>query len=359
MTFKKKFDIIEQDFNRNLESSNEDFCPPIKENLMLKLGVIGTSWIARSFIDAAHMTEKFQFSAVYSRRLESAEQFSSDFEAIEKFDNLADFFKAPLDVIYIASPNALHFEQAKSAILAGHNVIVEKPAFSNPTELTEIIGLAKANNVFFFEAARNIHEHSFSIIKNFLADKTIKGADFTYSKYSSKMAPLLKGELPNKFNPKFSGGLLADLGVYFLYAAIFWFGKPKKATYDAVILPSGVDLAGVGILDYEDYKVSIKCAGNVNSYLPSEIYTTDGTLILDGVNAITSAKFIAMDGSESTIDIEAPKHSLYDEALDFAHILENKDFTASYELHQFANEVSETSYQMRQSAGIVFDADNK
>lgn len=86
-------------------------------------------------------------------------------------------------------------------------MLLLKNQLSNPTELTEIIGLAKANNVFFFEAARNIHEHSFSIIKNFLADKTIKGADFTYSKYSSKMAALLKGELPNKFNPKFSGGL--------------------------------------------------------------------------------------------------------------------------------------------------------
>ena len=326
---------------------------------MLKLGVIGTSWIARSFIDAAHMTEKFQFSAVYSRRLESADQFSADFKDIQKFDNLDDFFKASLDIIYIARPNALHFEQAKAAVLAGHNVIVEKPAFSNPKELTEIIKLAKENEVFFFEAARNIHEHSFSIIKDFLADKTVKGADFTYSKYSSKMPALLNGEIPNKFNAKFSGGLLADLGVYLLYAAIFWFGKPQKATYDAVLLPSGVDLAGVGILDYQDYKVSIKCAGNVNSYLPSEIYTTDGTLILDGVNAITSAKFIAMDGSETIIDIEAPKHSLYDEAVDFAKILENNDFAASYDLHQFAQEVSETSYQMRQSAGIVFDADNK
>lgn len=142
---------------------------------MLKLGVIGTSWIARSFIDAAHMTEKFQFSAVYSRRLKSADQFSADFKDIQKFDNLDDFFKASLDIIYIASPNALHFEQAKAAILAGHNVIVEKPAFSNPKELTEIIKLAKENEVFFFEAARNIHEHSFSIIKDFLADKTVKG----------------------------------------------------------------------------------------------------------------------------------------------------------------------------------------
>ncbi|MCA2389802.1 MULTISPECIES: Gfo/Idh/MocA family protein [Lactococcus] len=326
---------------------------------MLKLGVIGTSWIARSFIDAAHMTEKFQFSAVYSRRLESAAQFSADFKDIQKFDNLDDFCESSLDIIYIASPNALHFEQAKVAILAGHNVIVEKPAFSNPKELTEIIKLAKENEVFFFEAARNIHEHSFSIIKDFIADKTVKGADFTYSKYSSKMPALLNGEIPNKFNAKFSGGLLADLGVYLLYAAIFWFGKPQKATYDAVLLPSGVDLAGVGILDYQDYKVSIKCAGNVNSYLPSEIYTTDGTLILDGVNAITSAKFITMDGSETIIDIEAPKHSLYDEAVDFAQILENNDFAASHDLHQFAQEVSETSYQMRQSAGIIFDADNK
>lgn len=299
------------------------------------------------------------FCGLIPGRLESAEQFSADFKDIQKFDNLDDFFKASLDIIYIASPNALHFEQAKAAILAGHNVIVEKPAFSNPKELTQIIKLAKENEVFFFEAARNIHEHSFSIIKDFLADKTVKGADFTYSKYSSKMPALLNGEIPNKFNAKFSGGLLADLGVYLLYAAIFWFGKPQKATYDAVLLPSGVDLAGVGILDYQDYKVSIKCAGNVNSYLPSEIYTTDGTLILDGVNAITSAKFITMDGSETRIDIEAPKHSLYDEAVDFAQILENNDFAASYDLHQFAQEVSETSYQMRQSAGIVFDADNK
>ena len=33
-----------------------------------------------------------------------------------------------MDTVYIASPNSLHFEQAKQAILA-KNVIVEKPAF--------------------------------------------------------------------------------------------------------------------------------------------------------------------------------------------------------------------------------------
>ncbi|QDK71649.1 Gfo/Idh/MocA family protein [Lactococcus protaetiae] len=326
---------------------------------MLKLGVVGTSWIARSFIDAASLTKKFTFSAVYSRHLDTAAKFSADFENVQQFDQFDQFLASDLDIIYIASPNALHFEQAKAAILAGHNVITEKPAFSNPSELTEIIQLADEKNILFFEAARNIHEHSFTLIKDFLADKTITGADFTYSKYSSKMPALLRGELPNKFNPKFSGGLLADLGVYLLYAAIFWFGKPQDAHYDAVVLPSGVDVSGVGSLDYHDFKVAIKCAGNFNSYLPSEIYTTDGTLILDGVNAISSAKFIALDGSETKIELTAPKHSLYDEAVKFAEILTNKDFETARKLQSFAKDVASTSYKMRQSAGIVFDADKK
>jgi predicted dehydrogenase len=49
---------------------------------------------------------------------------------------------AKLDVVYIASPNSLHFAQAKQAILAGKSVIVEKPAFSTKEEMDEIITLA-------------------------------------------------------------------------------------------------------------------------------------------------------------------------------------------------------------------------
>ena len=37
------------------------------------------------------------------------------------------------------------------------HVIVEKPAFSHPGEMAEIIELANQQRVFFFEAARNTH----------------------------------------------------------------------------------------------------------------------------------------------------------------------------------------------------------
>lgn len=328
---------------------------------MLKLGIIGTGWISSCFVEAAQMSKRYKLEAVYSRRLESALSFSEDFSHVSLYDELNEFFEHELDIIYIASPNAVHFEQAKAAILAGKNIIVEKPAFSNPMQLAEIIAFAQEKNVLFFEAARNIHENAFEVIHNFLSDKTVVGADFTYSKYSSKMPALLRGELPNKFNAKFSGGLLADLGVYLLYAAIYWFGAPKSAKYDAVVLSSGVDLSGVGSLDYGDYKVALKCAGNLNSYLPCEIYTTEGTLILDSVNAIKSAKFVKNDGGTENIKISAAKHSLYDEAVHFAEIFETRETQSSKYLYEdlleTAKEVAQTSYLMRQDAGIVFAAD--
>ena len=63
--------------------------------------------------------------------------------------DLETFFGiAHMDTVYIASPNSLHFEQAKQAILAKKNVIVEKPAFSTPDEMAEIIELANKNRVY-------------------------------------------------------------------------------------------------------------------------------------------------------------------------------------------------------------------
>ena len=93
---------------------------------MLKLGVIGTGAISHHFIEAAHASGKYQLVAVYSRKLETAATFASHYENIQLFDQLEVFFKSSFDVVYIASPNSLHFAQAKAALSAGKHVILEK-----------------------------------------------------------------------------------------------------------------------------------------------------------------------------------------------------------------------------------------
>lgn len=74
--------------------------------------------------------------------------------------------------------------------------------------MAEIIELANKNRVYFFEAARNIHEQSFQKIAELLPLKNqILGANFTYMKYSSRYDQVLEGKEPNIFSPHFSGGL--------------------------------------------------------------------------------------------------------------------------------------------------------
>ena len=136
---------------------------------MLKLGIIGTSSISHHFLEAAHTSGKFQLGAVYSRKIETAEKFVEQYQGVKLFDQLNDFFKDSFDVVYIASPNSLHFSQAKMALSAGKHVILEKPAVTQPQEWQDLVEIAQENQCFIFEAARNYHEEAYTIIKKLLS----------------------------------------------------------------------------------------------------------------------------------------------------------------------------------------------
>ena len=114
---------------------------------MLRLGIIGTGFISHEFIKAAQLSGEYELAAVYSRTLSSAERFAEAYENVALYTDMIKFLSADLDVVYIASPNSLHFNHAKVAILARKHVIVEKPAVSRPEEWQELIKLAAEHQV--------------------------------------------------------------------------------------------------------------------------------------------------------------------------------------------------------------------
>ncbi|MDQ6111282.1 Gfo/Idh/MocA family protein [Enterococcus gallinarum] len=332
---------------------------------MIHLGIIGTNWITDQFVQAAHETGRYHLTAVYSRKLATAQSFAEKYGEVTCVDDLTAFFQLEeLDTVYIASPNSLHFEQAKQGILSGKNVIVEKPAFSTPSEMAEIIKLANENQVLFFEAARNIHEKSFDTIASVLTEHgNIIGANFTYMKYSSRYDAVLAGEEPNIFSPHFSGGALVDLGVYPVYAALAWFGRPQNVYYFARKIVTGVDGIGTIILRYETFDVTIQTGKIGNSDLKSEIYFENGTLELNAVNAIEQAVFYDRTNNETVLPVTAQANPMVEEATDFAEVIENKadpQLGARYEEWiELARDVNEAIYLMRKHAEISFDADKE
>ena len=324
---------------------------------MLKLGIIGTSSISHHFLEAAHTSGKFQLATVYSRKIETAKKFVEQYQGVKLFDQLNDFFNDSFDVVYIASPNSLHFSQAKMALSAGKHVILEKPAVTQPQEWQELVQTAKDNKCFIFEAARNYHEDAFTTIKDFLANKQILGADFNYAKYSSKMPNLLAGDTPNVFSDRFAGGALMDLGIYPIYASVRLFGKSTHATYQAQKLDNSIDLNGDGILSYPNYQVHIKAGKNITSNLPCEIYTTDGTLTLDTIEHVSSAIFTDHQGNEVQLPIQQAPHTMTEEVAAFAHMIKQPDRTLYQSWIDDATHVHNLLYTMRQNAGIRFEAE--
>ncbi|KFJ05290.1 Gfo/Idh/MocA family protein [Bifidobacterium subtile] len=331
----------------------------------MHIGIIGTGWISRQFADAVQRQQGAQLAGVLSRTRDSAERFKLSGEAYPAYGDIEEFLADPrIDTVYIASPNSMHYSQAAKAIDAGKNVIVEKPAFSNPAEFAKIEMLLQRHpRVRFFEAARHIHTDAFRSIAQQVGNMgAISGAVLSYMKYSSKYDAFLAGETPNIFTARFSGGALQDLGVYLAYDAIALFGAPLAAQYHPLLLSTGTDAMGTGVLHYQHFDATLLISKTVNSRFGSEIYAGRQTLSFDNGGDLGSVRLVEGDGTVQEICRSATGNPMSEEVRDFTEVIQAPDEPANQSRYlrwlRQSREVCATLWQMRQSAGIHSPADD-
>ena len=100
--------------------------------MTLKIAMLGTGKIAgNQLAPALNLAEGGVLWSVYSRDLDRAHDFARQHQACSPkpaFDNLQDLLAdSALDAVIIATPDALHAEQAVLAARAGKHVLCEKP----------------------------------------------------------------------------------------------------------------------------------------------------------------------------------------------------------------------------------------
>ncbi len=328
---------------------------------MIKLATIGTNWITQKFVDAVKKSGKYTFTSVYSRKQETGKAFADQNGVKEVFSDLNLFFKSGnFDTVYIASPNSLHFNQAKLAIQNGKNVIVEKPAFMNQKQMSDILEfLKKRPQVKMFEAARNIHTANFQKIASQVSNMSvIQGAEFTYSKYSSRYDAVLAGNKPNVFSLKFAGGALLDLGVYTVYDAVALFGMPEEVSYHPQLISTGVDGKGTAVLDYDDFTVTLNFSKITNSTMTSEIYGLKDYISIDNAGEINKVNYIDSAGKTIPISTESHENSMLPEVLDFARVLSQPNSSQNQKDYQkwlnLSINVNKLMFNLRQDAHVYF-----
>ncbi|MFC6201159.1 Gfo/Idh/MocA family protein [Lactiplantibacillus nangangensis] len=327
---------------------------------MLKLGIIGTNWITQQFIDAAHESGEWQLTTVYSRHLARAREFATLNHATETFDDLDQFYsQGSFDAVYIASPNSLHFEQAKLALAHEKHVIVEKPAVANQAEFEQLDECLRQHpDCLLFEAARQIHEVNFKRIQAQLAKMPrIQGATLTYMKYSSRYDAVLAGEEPNIFSLKFAGGALQDLGVYLAYDAVGWFGMPDEVAYYPTLIRTKVDGKGVAVLRYPSFTVTLNVGKTSNSFLPSEINGLRDTIVMDNAAELGQVSYHDDQGTVQSIGVKPDKNPMLAEARDFAAVINDPaGHRSEYQSwRQLSRNVNKLLFNLRQSGHIYFN----
>ena len=308
---------------------------------MIRFAVIGTNWITRQFVEAAHESGKYKLTAVYSRSLEQAQHFANDFSVEHLFTSLEAMAESDaIGAVYIASPNALHFSQTQLFLSHKIHVICEKPLASNLAEVDAAIACARENQVR--QALPKVGK--------------LRKVFFNYCQYSSRYQRYLDGENPNTFNPSFSNGSIMDIGFYCLASAVALFGEPKSVQATASLLASGVDAQGVVVMDYGDFSVTLQHSKVSDSVLASEIQGEAGSLVIEKLSECQKVCFVPR-GSQMQ-DLTQPQHintMLYEAEL-FAtlvdeHLVDHPGLAVSRITAKLLTEI-------RRQTGVIFPADS-
>lgn len=217
----------------------------------LRWGIMAVGRIADTFAQAIDFSENSVLYAVASRSKERAEAFGKKFGAekcYNSYNSLAE--DENVDVIYIASPMAQHYEQAKLCLEKSKNVLCEKTITLNTAQLDELISIAEEKGVFFMEAMWMKFLPAFLQARKWAAEGRIGDVRMVKADFSN-LCPFNPDD--RLFRNDLGGGCLLDLGVYPITFACEFLGyTPDEIISNAYIGKSGIDNDASIILRYKN-----------------------------------------------------------------------------------------------------------
>lgn len=328
----------------------------------MKLATVGTSWITERFLRAAKQTGKLQPYAVYSRDAQKGKAFGVPHGISTCYHDYGEMLRDPaVDVVYLGSPNATHFDQTMQAVDAGKAVICEKPFVSTMGEFEQLKRRIVEKRAFVFEAITNQYVPNYSIIKEGLAKiAPVRLACIDFSQFSSRYPELQAGRLTNVFDPAYSGGALYDLGVYCAHLAVGLFGEPQEVSYFCNSRQYGIDTSGIAVLRYPDMVCTLVCSKDSYSRAITEFQGEGGYLTVEGSTGKCEVVQLSVSGAAPvSIAVPQDENPMLYEAQAFAGAIERDDFDFVLAALSQSEAVMRVLCNARESAGLVFGADTR
>ena len=166
---------------------------------------------------------------------ESAERRAAQF-GIKKLTNEEIFADPEIELVVNTTCPTEHYKVAKQALLAGKSVYNEKVICSALEEANELVALARDKNLFFGGAPDTFFSAGLQLARSII-DSGMIGTPIMAQAFLSRSYHHERwSTLPVKrFTFAKSGGIVFDMGVYYLTALVFLLGPIKSVSGFAAI----------------------------------------------------------------------------------------------------------------------------
>ena len=261
---------------------------------VLRVGIIGTGWIAEKAAITLNGLKECEAYAVGSRTIEKAETFARQWKIPKAYGSYAELIADPdIDLVYIGTPHSHHYDVTREALMADKPCLVEKAFMANARQTKEIIDLAHERKVFLAEAIWTRYQPVVKMMRELISSRIGEPRMLTATLGYSM------GDKPRIMRPDLCGGALLDLGVYALnFVRMFFPVDIVSIESQCVKSKTGMDLTNAISLVLADgmlcnLQSSAQCVGDNIGVVAG----TEGNLIIDNIN---NPQQITVNGPDRT-----------------------------------------------------------
>ncbi|MCW3038581.1 MAG: gfo [Solirubrobacterales bacterium] len=219
-----------------------------------RVGFLGVGWIGRTRMQALHAAGDVDAVAVADLDAHLREQAAADLGGASAARSLDELLDLDLDGVVIATPSALHAEQAVAALERGVAVFCQKPLGRDEAETRRVL-----------DAARDA-DRLLAVDLSYRRTQALRAAQALIA--SGELGALYAADLVfhNAYGPDkpwftqrelAGGGCLVDLGTHLIDLALWLTGSTGAAVTAAKLLRQGAPLpADPGSSAVEDFALA-------------------------------------------------------------------------------------------------------
>ena len=226
----------------------------------MKVGLIGFGLAGQVFhAPTLRAVAGLELECVVERSGSLAQQRYPDTRVVRSVEELlAD---DSIQLCVVATPNSSHFDVARQCLLAGRDVVVDKPFTITSRDASDLIELAAREKHLLSVFQSRRWDGDFLTVKQLLESGAL-GRLVHYESHYDRYRPQLKPGDVWRERPAPGSGMLYDLGPHMIDQALVLFGVPEAVTAELFLQREGakVDDAFAVRLHYPGLEVSVGCS---------------------------------------------------------------------------------------------------